>query len=155
MSILSAAKIYPDVEFHFMSHPSNRKILQNLTQNRKNIRIFESMPHRNFLHKMINSRLFLSDSGGAQEEAAVLGTPTLLIRNFTERFDGIGDNVELIGTETSKIYEKILLKLSTSDKTHPSFFPSPVNSPSRKIYKILIDEFAGAKNESTRNRSAS
>ncbi len=57
---------------------------------------------------MKSSYLVLTDSGGIQEEAPSLGKPVLVIRNTTERLEGIeSGNAKLIGTNSKNIFNEI------------------------------------------------
>ena len=57
---------------------------------------------------MYHSYIVLTDSGGIQEEAPTLGKPVLVMRNVTERQEGIdAGNAKLVGTERSKIVEAV------------------------------------------------
>jgi UDP-N-acetylglucosamine 2-epimerase (non-hydrolysing) len=76
-------------------------------------RILKGTPHLTLLppldylpmvHLMKHSRLILTDSGGLQEEAPSLGIPVLVLRETTERPEGIeAGTLQLVGTETSHI----------------------------------------------------
>lgn len=56
---------------------------------------------------MANSYLILTDSGGIQEEATALGKPVLVLRDKTERPEGIeSGNLKLVGTDESRVYEE-------------------------------------------------
>ena len=56
------------------------------------------MGYMDFLSLMNNSKLVLTDSGGIQEEATILGIPTLVTRITTERQEGLGITLKLVGT---------------------------------------------------------
>jgi UDP-N-acetylglucosamine 2-epimerase (non-hydrolysing) len=60
--------------------------------------------HRELLRRIRDADLVLSDSGGIQEEAPTLGTPLLVLRDKTERPEGIADgSAILVGTERERI----------------------------------------------------
>lgn len=63
-----------------------------------------SLSYRETVAAMITSRLILTDSGGIQEEAPALGIPTLVLRDVTERPEGLASgNLALVGTDPHRI----------------------------------------------------
>jgi UDP-N-acetylglucosamine 2-epimerase (non-hydrolysing) len=63
-----------------------------------------ALPYRETVAAMATARLILTDSGGIQEEAPALGTPTLVLRDVTERPEGLATgNLALVGTNTGRI----------------------------------------------------
>jgi UDP-N-acetylglucosamine 2-epimerase len=76
-------------------------------------RILKSVPHvtllgpldyRPMVHLMKHATLILSDSGGLQEEAPSLGVPVLVLRETTERPEGVeAGTLKIVGTETDAI----------------------------------------------------
>ena len=65
---------------------------------------------------MAASYLILTDSGGIQEEAPSLGKPVLVMRNTTERPEGIAaGTLKLVGTDEEPIYRNIKLLLDDQD----------------------------------------
>lgn len=70
------------------------------------IRIIEPMEVLDFHNLLANSYLILTDSGGIQEEAPSLGKPVLVMRDTTERPEGIAaGTLKLVGTDEEVIYE--------------------------------------------------
>ena len=86
----------------FVLHPATReKInssgwLQRL-QGQSGLDLLERMDYPEFVRLLIGSCCLMTDGGSNQEEAAMLGLPTLLLRRATERSDGLEDNIELSG----------------------------------------------------------
>lgn len=70
----------------FVAHPRtiNKMMHYNLYPSR-NIELIESMPYNLFIEAMKMARLVITDSGGVQEEASILGVPCLTVRKSTER----------------------------------------------------------------------
>lgn len=63
-----------------------------------------ALPYRETVAAMVSARLILTDSGGIQEEAPALGTPTLVLRDVTERPEGLATgNLMLVGTDAGRI----------------------------------------------------
>ena len=70
----------------------------------RNISLLDPCGYPELVRRMRDGDLILSDSGGIQEEAPTLGTPLLVLRDKTERPEGIAaGNARLVGTETQKI----------------------------------------------------
>lgn len=63
-----------------------------------------ALPYRETVAAMANARIILTDSGGIQEEAPALGTPTLVLRDVTERPEALATgNLALVGTDLNRI----------------------------------------------------
>ncbi|WP_418896110.1 UDP-N-acetylglucosamine 2-epimerase [Terrisporobacter hibernicus] len=73
----------------------------------------EVIDFHNFMNK---SYLILTDSGGIQEEAPYLGKPVLVIRNTTERPEGIiAGTLKMAGTEENSVYDLVCQLLENKD----------------------------------------
>jgi UDP-N-acetylglucosamine 2-epimerase (non-hydrolysing) len=69
-----------------------------------NIALVKPCSHLELLRRMRDADLILSDSGGIQEEAPALGIPLLVLREKTERPEGLATgNMVLVGTSTDRI----------------------------------------------------
>ena len=78
--------------------------LEGLLRGNPNVTLVEPCSHRDLVDKMRNAGLVLSDSGGMQEEAPALGVPLLILRDKSERPEGIASgNMRLVGTSTTAI----------------------------------------------------
>lgn len=81
------------------------------------IRIIEPMEVLDFHNLLANSFLILTDSGGIQEEAPSLGKPVLVLRDTTERPEGIAaGTLKLVGTDEEVIYQKFKELLENREK---------------------------------------
>jgi len=70
-----------------------------------------------FHNYMAHSYLVLTDSGGIQEEAPSLGKPVLVMRDITERPEGVAaGTLKLVGTDEEVIYREFSRLLSTPDE---------------------------------------
>ena len=106
-AILRVMKEYPDVKAIYPIHmnPAVRKIANNILGDEKRIHIIEPLDVLDFHNFMNHSYLILTDSGGIQEEAPSLGKPVLVMRDTTERPEGIAaGTLKLVGTEEETIY---------------------------------------------------
>ncbi len=88
-------------------NPNIRKIANEVFQNEDRVKIIEPLEVFDF-HNFINkSYIILTDSGGIQEEAPSLGKPVLVLRNTTERPEGIdAGTLKLVGTNENDIYNE-------------------------------------------------
>lgn len=110
--ICKIAKDYEDVEFIFPVHlnPEVHKATRNILGNasRKNIHLVEPLPYQAFVQIMDRSFIILTDSGGIQEEAPSLAKPVLVLRETTERPEGIeAGTAKLVGTDQDRIYNEV------------------------------------------------
>lgn len=81
------------------------------------IRIIEPLDVLDFHNFMNQSYLILTDSGGIQEEAPSLGKPVLVMRDTTERPEGIqAGTLKLVGTEEETIYKEFSRLLTDKDE---------------------------------------
>jgi len=112
--------IYTDIDFVYPMHlnPNVRKpVVEILGGDKlKNIFLIEPLDYFEFIFLMKNSKLILTDSGGIQEEAPSLGKPVLVMRENTERPEGIevGTSI-LVGTQKQKIKETVRNILDNSE----------------------------------------
>ena len=99
-----------DVEIRFVLHPNPRVAAQmrSLLEAQSRIRLIEPCSHRDMLQLMRDSDLVLSDSGGMQEEAPTLGVPLLVLREVTERPEGIASgNARIVGRHEDRIVDTV------------------------------------------------
>ena len=100
------AEKYDDINFVFPVH-LNPKILKNVNKKlikKKNIHLIKPQRYEIFVYLLKFSYLVLTDSGGLQEEAPHLGKPVLVMRESTERPEGIkSGTVKLVNTNKFKI----------------------------------------------------
>lgn len=87
-------------------NPNVRKPVFGILSGVKNIHLMDPLDYPSFLWLMNKSYLILTDSGGVQEEAPSLGKPVLVMRDVTERTEGIdAGSALLVGTAAGKIVE--------------------------------------------------
>jgi len=85
-------------------HPRSRKILATLPRQPDKLKIIDPVDFLRFLYLESNARLILTDSGGVQEEACILGVPCVTLRDNTERPETVevGANI-LAGASAERI----------------------------------------------------
>ena len=121
-------EIQKDIKMVFPIHPRTLKNLQaNGLANRLNIlnnmKIIDPLGYLDFLKLMSNSKIVLTDSGGMQEEATILGIPCLTIRENTERPVTITDGTNrLVGTKANNIITGYKESLSQSNNKVPELW---------------------------------
>lgn len=108
--IKRAINEYDDVKIVYPIHknPKVREIANEVFAGIDKIKLIEPLEVIDF-HNMINkSYMILTDSGGVQEEAPSLGKPVLVLRNTTERPEGIqAGTLKLVGTNEEVIYKNV------------------------------------------------
>jgi len=105
-AIATIADQHPDMNIIFPVHlnPNVRKEVGKFLDDKKNVIQIEPVDYVNFAHLMNGAEIILTDSGGIQEEAPSLGKPLLVLRETTERPEGIEEGVAvLVGTDSQKI----------------------------------------------------
>lgn len=97
-------------------NPAVREIAWKYFKDQKRIRIIEPLDVLDFHNFMKRSYLILTDSGGIQEEAPALGKPVLVMRNTTERPEGVeSGTLKLVGTDADMIYKETCKLLNDKD----------------------------------------
>jgi len=87
-------------------NPAVRQIADEILSGEDRIHIIEPLEVIDFHNFLARSYLVLTDSGGIQEEAPSLGKPVLVMRDTTERPEGvISGTLKLVGTNENVIYE--------------------------------------------------
>ncbi len=100
---------YPDIKAIYPIHlnPAVRKVADEILSDCDRIRIIEPLDVLDFHNFLNRSYLILTDSGGIQEEAPSLGKPVLVMRDTTERPEGIkAGTLKLVGTNEDTIYRE-------------------------------------------------
>jgi len=109
---------YPDVKAIYPIHmnPMVRQIADEELGNCDRIHILDPLEVLDFHNFLARSFLILTDSGGIQEEAPSLGKPVLVMRDTTERPEGIkAGTLKLVGTDENMIYQNFKLLLENKE----------------------------------------
>ena len=97
-------------------NPNVRQVVHDRLGSADNIRLIEPQPYAQFVALANASRLILTDSGGVQEEAPSLGKPVLVMRDTTERPEGVAaGTVKLVGADAARIVEEAIRLLRDED----------------------------------------
>ncbi|WP_206424116.1 non-hydrolyzing UDP-N-acetylglucosamine 2-epimerase [Vaginisenegalia massiliensis] len=134
----------PDTKAIYPIHmnPIVRKVADEVFGNNDRIKIIEPLEVVDFHNFMANSYLILTDSGGIQEEAPGLGIPVLVMRDTTERPEGIAaGTLKLVGTDENRIYEafdELLNNNEIYEKMSRASNPYGDGTASKQIADILL-----------------
>lgn len=107
-ALIELAK-HRDVEIVWPVHlnPNVQEPANRLLKNVGHITLLPPLDYLPLVHLMKHAALILTDSGGIQEEAPAFGIPTLVLRDVTERPEGVAaGTLKLVGTETSSIVKE-------------------------------------------------
>lgn len=110
---------HPDVKAIYPIHmnPIVREIAEEFLGGDDRIHIIEPLDVLDFHNFLSRSYLILTDSGGIQEEAPSLGKPVLVMRDTTERPEGVAaGTLKLVGTEEMRIYNEFSQLLSDKEE---------------------------------------
>ena len=137
---------YNDVKAIYPVHlnPKVRELANEIFDGSDKIRLIEPLGVVDFHNFMDKAYMILTDSGGIQEEASSLGKPALVLRETTERPEGIAaGTLKLVGTNTDKVYAAC--KLLLDDKKEYDKMPKAANpygngNASKKIVDIIAEK---------------
>ena len=135
-----------DIKIIYPIHmnPVVRQIADEELQGQDRIRIIEPLDVLDFHNFMDRSYLILTDSGGIQEEAPALGKPVLVMRDTTERPEGIeAGTLKLVGTTEEGVYQAFKQLVENEDayqKMSHAVNPYGDGHASERIVEILLNE---------------
>ena len=126
-------------------NPLVRKIANEVFEDNDRIKLIEPLEVVDF-HNFINKSYFiLTDSGGIQEEAPSLGKPVLVLRDTTERPEGItAGTLKLVGTNEDDIYNEATILLNNKseyDKMSKASNPYGDGNTSKYIADAIIERY--------------
>ena len=95
---------YVEIVYPVHLNPNVREPVERILAGQSRIHLLEPLRYEQFVHLMKNAYLILTDSGGIQEEAPVLGKPTLVMRETTERPEAVeAGTARMVGTDRHRI----------------------------------------------------
>ncbi|WP_419882831.1 non-hydrolyzing UDP-N-acetylglucosamine 2-epimerase [Peribacillus sp. B-H-3] len=142
------AEAHPDVQVVYPVHknPIVRKIAADILGKLDRVHLIEPLEVIDFHNFAARAHLIMTDSGGIQEEAPSLGVPVLVLRDTTERPEGIEAGTLLMaGTEENQIFS-LASELLQNRKKHDAM--AKISNPygdgfaSRRIAEILLKELS-------------
>lgn len=120
-AIRDVVHAYSDVEVIYPVHlnPVVQKTAQEILGNQNRIHLIEPLDVLDFHNLIDRSYFIMSDSGGVQEEAPALKKPVLVLRDTTERPEGVlAGTLKLVGTKYEKVKKEMEQLLNDSEEYH-------------------------------------
>lgn len=147
-AIAHIADTYKDVQLVYPMHfnPNVREPVMKYLSDKPNVHLIEPLDYPYLIWLMEKCFFVLTDSGGIQEEAPALGKPVLVMRDVTERQEGVeAGTAKLVGTNYNAIVENVELLLnneSAYNKMANAVNPYGDGKTSKQIYQILKNNFS-------------
>jgi UDP-N-acetylglucosamine 2-epimerase (non-hydrolysing) len=144
-ALADIAREHDDVEIVYPVHlnPNVREPVHRILRGHERIHLIDPVDYLAFVALMTRSDFILTDSGGVQEEAPTLGKPVLVMRDTTERPEGVrAGNVRLVGTQREAIVAAANLLLRDHAEHAKMSRPSDVfgdGTAAVRIAEILRD----------------
>jgi UDP-N-acetylglucosamine 2-epimerase (non-hydrolysing) len=148
MALAQAASQFPFAEFLYPVHlnPNVKDPVLRALSGISNIHLVEPLDYAAFIFLMERCRFILTDSGGIQEEAVSLGKPVLLMREVTERPEGVACGiVKLVGTDLPKMLEAMGKLLGRDPPCRSAAGLTNLygdGQASSRIIEVLVQHFA-------------
>lgn len=138
---------YEDIEVVYPVHlnPIIQELAREQLSDIDRIHLIEPLDVKDFHNYLANSHLILTDSGGIQEEAPYFGVPVLVLRDTTERPEGVeAGTLKLTGVSEDKIFydaDTLLSNANIYEKMSKASNPYGDGYASKRIVDILIQEY--------------
>ena len=152
-AVAHLCEVFPDLEVVFPVHknPLVRGLAQKHLAACPRARLIEPLDYLALCHVLNKCELVLTDSGGLQEEAPALGKPVVVLRDVTERPEGIAAGTAcLVGHDRERIVETTTALLTDRVLYHQmakAVNPYGDGFASARIVEALANFLAGGKNE--------
>lgn len=140
---------FPDVKVLYPIHlnPAVRQVAREVFEGCERVRLIEPLEVFDFHNFQNRSFIILTDSGGIQEEAPSLGKPVLVLRDTTERPEGIeAGTLKLVGTDAETIYRetrRLLTDEAEYRRMSRASNPYGDGHASQRIADAIIEKFRG------------
>ncbi|ERP31398.1 non-hydrolyzing UDP-N-acetylglucosamine 2-epimerase [Chitinivibrio alkaliphilus] len=140
------AQTYADVQLVYPVHlnPNVRTVVQEVLSGLSNVILIDPLDYPSLIWLMNRSFMVLTDSGGIQEEAPTLGKPVLVMRDVTERQEGVeAGTAKLVGTSKEVILREACALLDSTEaytKMANAVNPYGDGTTSSQIVRIVKKE---------------
>jgi len=150
LAIRDLSRIFANDGVHFIYpvhlNPNVRQPVRDILSGLSNVSLIEPLDYLSLVHLMKRSTLILTDFGGIQEEASGLRIPALVMRDTTERPEGIEAGVvRLVGTQHCRIIaeaEKLLRNPAEHAAMATGINPYGDGKAAKRIVSILLERSA-------------
>ena len=138
---------FPDIQVVLPVHPNPqvKATVAELLCDLPRVSLIEPLDYVEFAHLMDRATLILTDSGGVQEEAPSLGKPVLVLREVTERPEGVtAGTAAVVGTDRAKIVETASTLLTSPEayaRMANAVSPYGDGKASERIAAALLERF--------------
>lgn len=140
-ALRSIAQNNADIKIHFPVHPSpvfHATIKEHLGD-LPNVLLLPPLSYPAFLALLLRASLVITDSGGVQEEAAALSRPTIIVRDRTERHDGINQGIAVrISPQQGSLLESTAYQLLQKTANVVEAAKEPYRSVARQISEAIL-----------------
>jgi UDP-N-acetylglucosamine 2-epimerase (non-hydrolysing) len=146
-AIRELARRFPDLQFVLPVHPNPevKATVERLLCDLPGMYLIEPVDYVEFVHLMNRSYLVLTDSGGVQEEAPSLGKPVLVLREVTERPEGVAAGTAVVvGTDQERIVSvasELLTSREAYERMANAVNPYGDGQASGRITRALEERF--------------
>lgn len=159
LAIRDLAGAYAErVHFVYPVHlnPSVRGPVHEVLSDVPNVSLLEPLDYRSFVHLLSRSELVLTDSGGVQEEAPALDVPVLVMRDVTERPEGLeAGTARLVGTSRDSVrqgVERLLESPEERGRMAGAHNPFGDGRAAERVVGAILEHFASGRPASTTAR---
>jgi len=133
----------PDVEVVWVRH-GNATSRAALALAGPDVRVVEPLPYAAFIRLLSRARVALTDSGGVQEEAPVLGVPVVVLRSETDRPEAVSlGNAVVAGTRRAEIVRACSALLDSPDREKASHSPFGDGKAAPRILEAITRHLSG------------
>ena len=143
-ALIYIAEYYDDVQIIYPVHmnPNVNKVVYEKLGNYQNIKLIDPLPYDDLIFIMTKSWLIMTDSGGIQEEAPSLNIPVIVMRDKTEREEGVENGCAVLSGTDSKVILKQFHMIYQSQDVYANMAnalnPYGNGTASQQIVKYLL-----------------
>jgi UDP-N-acetylglucosamine 2-epimerase (non-hydrolysing) len=127
LALATIAEQQADIQIIYPVHlnPNIQEVVYHSLGQYKNIRLIDPLPYDELIYLMGQSWLILTDSGGIQEEAPTLNIPLIVMRNTTERTEGLASGCSVLGGTNASLILEQFNKIFNSEAVYQQMANAP------------------------------